>query len=224
MGSWDVDACAWVEGEQPKPEPPPAWWAVPVEPPGDVAAIRARIKRLREGGGEGKAWREWDGPPPGEVSVSRPHLVPLVVLWQSLAAVGEALGEKVPPMPNLQHDADVTGYLGGSRYPDAWGEYHQALSVAASFVDSLSPVPQNAPPAEGEPPAGRRPGANARMIDVLSKKQDAKFWTAAKWAVHLGYKSESTIKETAAWKELSKLRAVARAERGMNAAKRASQS
>lgn len=94
------------------------------------------------------------------------------------------------------------------------------MLAAASMAGGRNTGTGDVPPKEGG--AGTRgANANARMIDLMAKKQEARYYTAEKWRVALGYKSASTIKETPAWKHLEELRTNRKAERGLKRAHRA---
>lgn len=67
-------------------------------------------------------------------------------------------------------------------------------------------------PAEDAPSKSRRTSANTRMIETIQKRPESRDWTAKQWAEALEC-APSTIKETATWKDLVKVRAVAKAER-----------
>ena len=60
----------------------------------------------------------------------------------------------------------------------------------------------------------KRPTVNARMIDTLCKRPEAKDWTVTQWREHLGGKTgRATIHGTNTWKELEKMRTATKTTR-----------
>ena len=67
------------------------------------------------------------------------------------------------------------------------------------------------PSPDGKP---KKPTINARMIDTLGKRPEAKDWSVTQWQEHLGGKTgRATIHGTNTWKELEKMRTAAKATR-----------
>lgn len=80
--------------------------------------------------------------------------------------------------------------------------------------------PIKAPPKDPAAERQRKATAGARMFDLIQKDPTTHTWTCRQFQERLGYKSPSTITDTAAWKGLAVARESARLQRAEKAYKK----
>lgn len=89
--------------------------------------------------------------------------------------------------------------------------------VPAFDIAEKPEAPSTATPAKTEgdaKPKKKEPTVNARMIDTLGKRPEAKDWTVTQWQAHLGGRTgRATIHGTKTWQELEKMRTAAKTTR-----------
>jgi hypothetical protein len=127
-----------------------------------------------------------------------------IVSWLADLEAGGLQGE--------QFSADLDQAL-QARYKD-W------VKAQSGPIDA-KPLATDAPDQPGSSGRSRKANANARLVDYMVRHPESTVWSARKLADALGYKSPSTVKETKTWKELAKVRAVAKAESMLGRAERA---
>lgn len=107
-------------------------------------------------------------------------------------------------------DHNVEGRPDWPTTPDDLHECERLLIQIRALVATGNVKPA-APTDDGKP---KKATINARMIDALSKRPEAKDWTVTQWQEHLGGRpGRATIHGTKTWKELEKMRTAAKTTR-----------
>ena len=97
-------------------------------------------------------------------------------------------------------------------------EWDRDLNAVAAVGDDLAAVAEEGKGARAAT-GDKSATTNARMIDKMQADASSLAWTSKQWAEHLG-RSASGIVETRAWKGLAEAKALAKAQRQIDADKK----
>jgi hypothetical protein len=139
-----------------------------------------------------------------------------------LAAVAEL--QKLKPAPLLRFIQELGGAWVSGRIPsrsdshfakaqqvvervDSWARGQSISREAAKLAPDEQPTSQT--PAKGK----QKATINARMIDILQKRPEAKDWTVEQWMQCLGCKSKASVARTKCWEAIMGARAVRKVQR-----------
>jgi hypothetical protein len=129
----------------------------------------------------------------------------LHTIVRRLAAVATQLGIDAAPFIRMLCYRDDAAYLASEPFTLAASALRERASAAAS-----PPIGDDKAD-DGE--RRHRPSVSARMLETMSKQPESHGWTAEQWRAHVGCRSASTVKESAAWKSLQRMKAQAKLDR-----------